>query len=145
VLAEGRDIMDTEDVSVSNRHRGREYNVLIVEDETGTRELLKTAVNAVSLPCRIAEAATSEAALQAARMARPDLVLLDIVLPGSETSGVLLCQQFCKDTRTKVVVVTGQAQDSVVAACLSAGAVERVSKPFSVSDLQGKIEAWLRG
>ncbi len=137
--------MSSEDMSASGEHRGREYNVLIVEDEPDARDLLKTAVSGVPLPCRIAEAATSEAALQAARTVRPDLVLLDIVLPDSGTSGVLLCEQFCRDTRTKVVIVTGQAQDSIAEACLSAGAVELVSKPFSVSDLRGKIEAWLRG
>lgn len=137
--------MSSEDVSASNGHRGREYNVLIVEDEPDARELLKTAVNGVPLPCRIAEAATSEAALQAARTARPDLVLLDIVLPDSQTSGVLLCQHFCKDARTKVVIVTGQAQDSIIEACLSAGAVESISKPFSVNALQAKVEQWLVG
>jgi DNA-binding response OmpR family regulator len=78
-------------------------------------------------------------------MATPDLVLLDIVLPGSEMSGVLLCQQLCRDARTKVVVVTAQTQESIVEACLSAGAIERVTKPFSVNELQTKIEGWLSG
>ncbi len=137
--------MDTEAGPTRHASGGREFNVLIVEDEVGTRELLKEAVSGASMPCRITEATTSEAALRAVRQARPDLVLLDIVLPGSQTSGVLLCQQLCKDTRTKVVIVTAQTQESIIEACMSAGATERISKPFSVADLSAKIQAWLSG
>ena len=135
--------MDTEAAPTGDASEGREFNVLIVEDEARTRELLKAAVSGASMPCRITEVTTSEAALQAAGEARPDLVLLDIVLPGSQTSGVLLCQELCKDRRTKVVIVTAHTQESITQACLSAGAIEWVSKPFSVADLRDKIEAWL--
>jgi CheY-like chemotaxis protein len=70
-------------------------------------------------------------------------MLLDIVLPGSATSGVLVCQRLCRDRRTKVVIVSGRAGPSVINACLYAGAIAHVAKPFSVPELRAKIERWL--
>ena len=58
-------------------------------------------IEGLSVPCRIWEAAEGDAALRIARRERPDLVLLDIVLPGSSVSGVLVCQELCRDIGTK--------------------------------------------
>ena len=118
-------------------------NVLIVDDEAATRTLLRKTVQGLSTACRIFEAVDGDSALRIARQARPDLVLLDIVLPGSSVSGVLVCQELCKDSRTKVAIVSGNATDSVVQACLSMGAVELVRKPFSVGEMRTKLEQWL--
>lgn len=117
--------------------------VLIVEDEAATRELLKTTIKGAAVPCRVFEAITSDQALEMAKQVKPDLVLLDIVLPGSETSGVLLCQELCKDHRTKVVIVSGQGEETIIKACLSAGATDRIRKPFSVLELRLAIDGWL--
>ena len=95
-----------------------ERTVLIVEDEAATRELLKATVKGTGIPCHIYESSTSDQALELGKRVRPDLVLLDIVLPGSEVSGVMLCQQFCRDSRTKVVVVSGQAEEMIIEALL---------------------------
>ena len=122
----------------------REATILIVDDEATIRELLKATIKGISVPHRVLEAATSQAALELARAHRPDLVLLDIVLPESDTSGVLICQELCKDTRTKVVIVSGQGAEMIIQACLSAGAIDRIRKPFSVPELREKLEAWLR-
>jgi two-component system response regulator MtrA len=118
-------------------------SILIVDDEAATRKLLRATIEGLSIPCTVAEASDGDAALQLGRKTRPDLILLDIVLPGSSTSGVLVCQEFCKDSRTKVVIVSGQASDPIVQACLSMGAVEFVRKPFSVDDMRAKLERWL--
>lgn len=117
--------------------------VLIVDDEAGTRELLKATAKGCGVPCRILEAATSDAAVELGRRERPDLILLDIVLPGSGTSGVMLCQEFCRDRRTKVVIISGQGEETIIQACLSAGATDRIRKPFSVPELREKITSWL--
>ena len=121
----------------------REKTILIVDDEAGTRELLKATANGCGVPCRILEASTSDEAVELGRRERPDVILLDIVLPGSETSGVMLCHEFCKDRRTKVVIVSGQGEESIIQACLSAGATDRIRKPFSVPELRAKIKSWL--
>ena len=120
-------------------------HVLIVDDEAGTRALLKATVEGSSVPSRISQASDGDAALAIARRDRPDLVLLDIVLPGSTSSGVLVCQELCRDSRTKVVIVSGQAGMAIVNACLTAGAIDHVRKPFSVPDLRGRIDEWLAG
>jgi len=117
--------------------------VLIVDDQDATRALLRATIEGLSIPCVISEAADGDTAIDIARRTRPDLVLLDIVLPGSSASGVLVCQELCKDSRTTVVIVSGQAVDSVLNACLSAGAIDHVRKPCSVEQMRGKLAGWL--
>ncbi|HUU55385.1 MAG TPA: response regulator [Armatimonadota bacterium] len=116
--------------------------VLIVDDEAPARTLLRKTLEAMSVPCRIFEAADGETALEVARRSSPDLVLLDIVLPGSSTSGVLVCQELCK-AHTKVLVVSGNATGSIAQACLSMGAADILRKPFSVQDARAMIESCL--
>lgn len=129
--------------AASERAQGRERTVLIVEDDEPTRRLLRATVEGLSIRCSVQEAADGDAAIVLARRARPDLALVDIVLPGSSASGVLVCEELCRDPRTKVVVISGQAHESIVQAALSAGAVAYVRKPFSVDDLRAKLEGWL--
>jgi CheY-like chemotaxis protein len=118
-------------------------SVLIVDDEPAIRTLLREIAEGLSVACRVYEAADGQLALQIARATRIDLVLLDIVLPGSSTSGVLVCQELCKDTRTKVVIVSGNAGQSILSTCLSMGAADCVRKPFSADQLRDKLTAWL--
>ena len=120
-----------------------ERTVLIVDDEAGTRRLLRSTVEGQSVPCRIFEAVEGDAALRIARREHPDLVLLDIVLPGSSVSGVLVCQELCKDLNCKVVIVSGKAGESIVKVCVYTGAVAHIRKPFSVDEMRGRIEGWL--
>jgi CheY-like chemotaxis protein len=118
--------------------------VLIVDDDPATRALLRAVFEGLSVPCRVYEAADSQSALRIAQTAAPRLVLLDIVLPGSAASGVLVCQQLCKDPRTKVVVITGSPSRTIVDACLSAGALECIKKPFDMVEIRDKAEQWLQ-
>jgi CheY-like chemotaxis protein len=122
---------------------GSELSVLIVDDEATARRLLHATVKGLAVPCRIAEAADGETALALARSSRPDLVLLDIVLPGSSVSGVMVCQELCRDLETRVVVVTGRASDAITQTCMALGAVECVRKPFSVTQMRETLERWL--
>lgn len=117
--------------------------VLIVDDEAATRTLLRTTVEGLSVPCRIIEAMDGDSALEMVKQHSPDLVLLDIVLPGSSTSGVLLCQEMCRDSRRKVVIVSGNAAGPIANACLQMGALELIRKPFSVDAVREKLERWL--
>ena len=118
-------------------------SVLIVDDEPAIRTLLREIAEGLSVACRVYEAADGHSALQIARATRIDLVLLDIVLPGSSTSGVLVCQELCKDTRTKVVIVSGNAGQSILSTCFSMGAADCVRKPFPPDQLRDKLMAWL--
>lgn len=123
--------------------RSAEPTVLIVDDDAAIRTLLRTILEGMSVPCRVHEAENSEMALQIARATHIDLVLLDIVLPGSGASGVLVCQELCKDSRTRVVIVTGSTSEPILDACLSAGAVECVRKPFALDEVRNRAKEWL--
>jgi CheY-like chemotaxis protein len=117
--------------------------VLIVDDEAPTRKLMRVAVESAGLPCQVVEASDGEAALKLAADFRPDLILLDIVLPGSASSGVLVCNHLCKDSRNRVVIVSGQANKTIVQACLNAGALDYVRKPFALETFQEQVRGWL--
>jgi CheY-like chemotaxis protein len=117
--------------------------VLIVDDEAPTRMLMRTAVEGAGFPCQVVEASDGDAALKLAADLRPDLILLDIVLPGSASSGVLVCNQLCKDSRNRVVIVSGQANKTIVQACLNAGARDYIRKPFAVEAFQEQVRGWL--
>jgi CheY-like chemotaxis protein len=118
-------------------------SVLIVDDEPAVRALLREIVEGLPVACEIREASDGEVALRVVQSAIPDLVLLDIVLPGSSTSGVLLCQELCKNTQTKVVIVSGNAGTSILDTCLAMGATDCVRKPFSADYLRSKLMEWL--
>ena len=118
--------------------------VLIVDDDEATRKLLRATVEGVSVPCAVYELADGDEAIKFARSNRPDLALVDIVLPGSEASGVTVCRELCRDSRTKVIVVSGQASEAITQAALAAGALAYVRKPFSVDDMRSKLEVWLK-
>jgi len=123
----------------------RERMVLIVDDEAATRALLRQIMQGLPFPCRIYEAATGDEALTVTHEIRPDLALVDIMLPASSVSGVMLCQQMCKDSRTKVAIISGHATETIVEACLTAGAVGYVRKPFSVEEMRDRVTGWLSG
>jgi CheY-like chemotaxis protein len=117
--------------------------VLIVDDEPSARSLLRTVVEQLGVPIQIEEAADGDEVMDIVRRTRPDLVLLDITLPGSRASGVILCRVLASDPRTQVVIVTGTASDSILQTCLSLGALECVRKPFDVEQMREKLARWL--
>lgn len=123
--------------------KGDERTVLILDDEAATRALLRKTVETLSVPCRVVEATDGDEAIEVAHREQPDLALVDIVLPGSTSSGVLVCRELLKLRGTEVVIVSGQATDSIIESCLEAGVREWVRKPFSVEELKGKLEEWL--
>jgi CheY-like chemotaxis protein len=125
--------------------KAEERTVLILDDEAATRVLLRKTVEGLSVPCRVLEAADGEEALELAHRERPHLALIDIVLPGSAKSGVLVCRELLKVRGTEVVIVSGHATDSVIESCLELGAAEYVRKPFDVEELKGRLEQWLAG
>lgn len=56
---------------------------------------------------------------------------------------MLVCRALCRDSRTKVVVVSGQASEAIVQAALAAGAIAYVRKPFDLDDMRAKLTRWL--
>jgi CheY-like chemotaxis protein len=117
--------------------------VLIVNNDAATRALLRTSIEALPVQCEIREAQDGDAALSLAQRTRPDLVLLDVVLPESSISGVLLCRELCKDSRTKVVVVTRQCGQSIINTCFYMGASAHLQVPLPVDEMSAQLSEWI--
>jgi CheY-like chemotaxis protein len=128
--------------SSNAKQEPRGARVLIVDDEAATRTLLRKTVEGLSTQCTVFEAAEGEQALSIAQRERPDLVLLDIVLPGSSSSGVIVCQELCR-MHMRVLIVSGNATGPIADACLSMGAVDILRKPFAVADARAMIASCL--
>jgi two-component system cell cycle response regulator len=116
--------------------------ILIVEDDPAIRMLVKAVLEGDGH--EVHEAADGLAALPAAREFRPDLVLLDIGLPGIDGFGVL--DQLKGDAELRevpVMMVTAWAEPELVTRALDAGAYDYVRKPFDVGDLRRRVDAAL--
>jgi two-component system KDP operon response regulator KdpE len=114
--------------------------ILVVDDEPQIRRTLRAALTPWGYD--ITDAASGEAALEMLRDAAPDLVLLDLNMPG--IGGLAACRQIRERSDAAIIVVTvrGGEQDKV--AVLDAGADDYVTKPFSTPELLARIRAALR-
>jgi two-component system KDP operon response regulator KdpE len=115
--------------------------VLVVEDDQALRGALRASLHARRF--RVLEAGTGEEALQQAANADPDLVLLDLSLPGMDGREVL---RTLRDRgETPVVVLTVRDTQAEKVAALEAGANDYLTKPFDTEELLARISATLRG
>ena len=118
-------------------------SILIVEDEAAARRLLRTTVQGMPGRYEIIEAPDGESALEMARQRHPRLALVDIILPDSAVTGVLLCRALSSELGVRVVVISGKASRAIVQSCLSMGAIAYVEKPFSVEAMRTSLAEWL--
>src|SRR5271166_6287931 len=117
--------------------------VLVVEDDAAVATMLR--YNLEKQDFRVEEAADGGEALTRIFAARPDLVLLDWMLP--VTSGIEVCRKIrrCEQTRNlPVIMVTARVEEQNAVHGLNAGADDYVSKPFSMEVLLARIRAVLR-
>jgi CheY-like chemotaxis protein len=113
--------------------------LLIADDEDGVRSLVRMTLEADGF--EILEAKDGQEALTVAREQAPDLMLLDVMMPGE--SGVEVCRALKADPRTAgitIVMLTAQAQDRDREDGLAAGADDYFTKPFSPVNLLSKVE-----
>ncbi len=119
------------------------HQILVVDDEQDIRELLE--YNLLKEGFEVTCVGTGEAALDAARTEPPDLILLDLMLPG--LSGLDCCRVLKGDATTQhipIVMLTAKGEDSDVIAGLDLGADDYVTKPFSPRVLMARLNAVLR-
>src|SRR5947209_1086408 len=117
--------------------------ILIVEDNTELLELLR--LNIKEAGYSVAVATTGIEALKKIRSSRPDLMVLDLVLP--ELDGFAVCEMLRRSPATAslpVIVLTGLTSEITRCAGMESGATEYVTKPISPSHLVSRIEHWLR-
>ena len=125
---------------------GRDYRefvtttVLVVDDERKLRNLLRDYLEREGYA--VLEAADGQAALDLARAARPDLVVLDLGLPG--LPGDEVARLLRKDNDVPIVMLTAKASENDRVAGLRLGADDYVVKPFSPRELVARVEAVLR-
>ena len=113
--------------------------LLIVDDEDGVRSLVRTTLESGEF--EIIEAREGGEAIELVRQHKPDLVLLDVMLP--DLSGVEVCRQLKavpELASTTIVMLTARAQTSDVGDAEEAGADGYFTKPFSPIALSRKVE-----
>jgi len=114
--------------------------VLIVDDEVQIRRALL--LNLRSRGYQVVEAATGEVALQLAASERPDLVLLDLGLPG--IGGLDVIAALRGWTHVPIIVLTVRDDERAKVMALDAGADDYVTKPFGMDELLARLRAALR-
>jgi two-component system phosphate regulon response regulator PhoB len=117
--------------------------ILVVEDEPAIQELI--AVNLEHAGHRVQRAASAAEADAIIRDVRPDLILLDWMLP--DLSGTAFARRLRADARMKdvpIIMLTARAQESDKVEGLESGADDYVTKPFSPKELLARIKAVLR-
>src|SRR5512146_1361010 len=114
--------------------------ILVVDDETTLRETLADALAAEGF--RVVEAADGREALARFRAERPDLVLLDLMLP--ELSGVEVCRIIRAESSVPIVMLTAKDSELDKVVGLELGADDYVTKPFSLRELTARVRAQFR-
>lgn len=117
--------------------------ILVVEDEPDIRDLVVLHLEREGFHCRTA--ATGAEALQAVRTGRPDLVVLDLMLP--EMDGIEVCRRLRADPATlalPIVMLSAKADEVDRVVGLEIGADDYVVKPFSPKELLARVRAVLR-
>jgi two-component system KDP operon response regulator KdpE len=114
--------------------------ILVVDDEPQIRRIMRMTLTGAGY--EIDDAKTAEEALRKVREFRPDLVLLDINMPGM--SGLSACREIRGDTNIAVIMLTVRNSEQDKVEALDAGADDFVTKPFSTPELLARIRAALR-
>ncbi len=115
-------------------------HILIVDDEPNLVELLSGYLTREGYD--IATADTGPGALDAAHQYEPDLIVLDVMLPGMD--GIEVCRQIRQFSDAYILMLTARAEDVDKIIGLSVGADDYVTKPFSPREVVARIKALLR-
>ncbi|HYB99514.1 MAG TPA: response regulator [Candidatus Limnocylindrales bacterium] len=117
--------------------------ILVVEDEDDIAELIRYNLQTENYTVVVAE--SGEKGLQAAQTSPPDLLLLDLMLPGMD--GLEVCRALKADRNTAsipIIMVSARGAESDVVAGLELGAEDYVTKPFSTRVLIARVRTTLR-
>ena len=114
--------------------------ILVVEDETSLRETLE--YNLARQGYEVLSAADGFTALTLARTAQPDLVLLDVMLPGLD--GFEVCRRLRREASMPILMLTARADEIDKVVGLEVGADDYLTKPFSMRELLARVKAQLR-
>jgi two-component system alkaline phosphatase synthesis response regulator PhoP len=114
--------------------------VLVVDDDVKTVELVKLYLNRDGY--RVLTAYDGVDALRLARERHPDLIVLDLMLPGID--GLQVCQTLREESDVPIIMLTAKTTDEDKLTGLDLGADDYVTKPFSPRELAARVRAVLR-
>jgi two-component system KDP operon response regulator KdpE len=114
--------------------------ILVIDDEPQIRRTMRTTLTGAGY--EVDDAKTGEEGLAKMREFRPDLVLLDINMPGM--GGLAACRLLRADPNVAIIMLTVHSTEAAKVEALDAGADDFVTKPFSTPELLARIRAALR-
>jgi DNA-binding response OmpR family regulator len=114
--------------------------VLVVEDEDAIAEAVRARLASEGYDVVVASDGTEALRVHAER--RPDLVVLDLMLPGMD--GLEVCARIQRDGWTPVLMLTAKAEEADKVAGFAVGADDYLTKPFSLRELTVRVQAILR-
>lgn len=122
------------------RDRPGAGRILVVEDDEGIREMLKYNLSGAGFS--VQEASDGAAGLRTARTSKPDLILLDLMLPGM--SGLDFCRALRKTSRVPIIMLTAKDAEIDKIVGLELGADDYITKPFSIREVLARVSSVLR-
>jgi DNA-binding response OmpR family regulator len=114
--------------------------VLVVDDEEAIAEAVRARLESEGY--RVLVAGDGPQALEAASRERPDLVVLDLMLPGMD--GLEVCKRLQRDRWVPVLMLTARTEEADKVAGFAVGADDYLTKPFSLRELAVRVRAILR-
>jgi len=114
--------------------------ILVVDDEPSITNLVSVYLKPGG--CEVFTASDGNAGLKAARAFKPDLIILDVMLPGMD--GIELLSRLRRESDVYVIMLTARTEETDKIIGLSVGADDYVTKPFSPRELVARVKAALR-
>jgi two-component system KDP operon response regulator KdpE len=114
--------------------------ILVVDDEPQIRRIMRTTLTGAGY--EVDDARTGEQSLEKVRLFHPDLILMDINMPGM--GGLAACRAIRADSGVAIIMLTVRNTEADKVEALDAGADDFVTKPFSTPELLARIRAALR-
>ena len=114
--------------------------MLVVDDEAAIAEAVRARLESEGY--RVVVAADGPEAIEAHREHQPDLVVLDLMLPGMD--GLEVCKRIQRDRWTPVLMLTAKTEEADKVAGFAVGADDYLTKPFSLRELAVRVRAILR-
>ena len=117
-----------------------ERSILVVDDEVPIAEAVRARLASEGYHVRVAH--DGPEALRASAEERPDLVVLDLMLPGMD--GLEVCRELQRDAWIPVLMLTARADEADTVAGFAVGADDYLTKPFSMRELTARVRAIVR-
>ncbi|KGF02698.1 MtrAB system response regulator MtrA [Actinomyces sp. S4-C9] len=116
-------------------------NVLVVDDDVALAEMIGLVLSSEGYETAFCH--DGQTAVEVFHQVNPDLILLDVMLPGK--NGIQICKEIRADSDVPIVMLTARSDTTDVVVGLEAGADDYVPKPFKPKELVARVKARLRG